>query len=231
MRCNILIDYDNLGRRHQTSGILNIATRVLSQLPIDESISRVQCDIRVYGGWYEDNVVTRPAQEILVEIQKDFPHMMKFGNVSVLLNAELATAMLEQPSHHLFNTFRKKGKPKNIRVMKPSDIGCADPACMLPLVKKILRTGKCQKPGCQNSNNIIYRDEQKIVDTMLTCDIIYSATTLSDILILVSGDDDFIPPLLTILLRGEKAVRIHPQPNNQRIALAYPLANLIETDL
>jgi uncharacterized LabA/DUF88 family protein len=100
------------------------------------------------------------------------------------------------------------------------------------MMRKLLNTGNCPKPGCGiGADNLVYRDEQKITDTMLSCDLIHAARSAADRVILVSGDDDFLPPLRTILLNGTPVVRFHPRPNYQRALFPQGGAQLLEMDL
>jgi hypothetical protein len=153
-------------------------------------------------------------------------------SISVAVNAELAVALLQEPGHHLFNTYRRKGRPSNIRVKTPQNVGCTNPDCLLPLMNTLIKTGKCPKLGCSViDQNLVYRHEQKIVDTMLSCDLIHGGGTQYDIVVLVSGDEDFLPPLRTVLLRGTPAVRFHPKPNRARASFPQGGAKLLEMDL
>ncbi|MDO8771059.1 MAG: NYN domain-containing protein [Burkholderiaceae bacterium] len=233
----VFIDYDNLLPAHKRAGILDVVTKALIQIPMDAVTTRAKCDVRVYGGWYEGTQITRMAEYVTVEIQRDFPKIIRLptaegGHVAVSANAELAVALLQEPGHHLFNTYRRKGKPANVRVEEPTVVGCTDPACVLPLMKKLLKTGNCPRPGCSVTvGDLVYRHEQKIVDTMLSCDLILSASAGHDRVILVSGDDDFLPPLRTISLHGAAAVRFHPKPNYQPALFPQGGALLLEKDL
>lgn len=233
----IFIDYDNLLPTQKTAGILDAVTKVMIQIPLGAVTTRAKCDVRVYGGWYEGTQITRRAQEVAVEIQRDFPKVIRLpvsdrSQISVSTSAELAVALLQEPGHHLFNTYRRKGKPANVRVTEKSEVGCNDTGCILPLMKKFLNSGNCPKASCDvAAGDLIYRDEQKIVDTMLTCDLIHAGSGDADRVILVSGDDDFLPPLRTILLRGTAAVRFHPKPNYQRASFPQGGAQLLELDL
>ena len=238
-RCVIFIDYDNLLPLQKSAGVLDVVTKALVQMPFRASAAHIGCDVRVYGGWYEGTVMTRLAQTVAVELQSDFPALIrlpmkhapeKYRTVSI--SAEIARSLLQEPSHHLFNTYRRKGKPANVRVEDPTIVGCVDPDCVLPLMKKLLRTGKCPKPGCGVAvGGLVYRHEQKIVDTMLSCDLIYAAGGRAEHIGLVSGDDDFLPPLRTVLLAGTTALRFHPKPNCQRASFPQGGATLIEKDL
>ncbi len=237
MEVALLIDYDNLSELHKSSGILDIATKVLMQLPKDISEIRGRCSIRIYGGWYEEQNMTNLAQSLSVSIQSDFPVIIRIptkqnGSLALTTNAELARAMVEEPSHHLFNTYRKKGRPANIRFLKPEEVSCTNTECSLLIAKKLLRTGKCPSKNCSVSRtDLVYRNEQKIVDTMLACDLLYYAQLGCNHIMLVSGDDDFLPPLRTALLRGAKVYRVHPTPSNCRVPIHIAGTQLIELEL
>ena len=234
--CVIFIDYDNLQPRQKTSGLLDVVTKALLQMPFGVDTVRAKCEVRVYGGWYEGERITDLAEKLTVEIQKKFPKWMRLpghgkAHMTIHANAELAVALLQEPGHQLFNTYRRKRKPGNVRVENPADIGCRDEACPLPLMAKLLKKGKCPQTGCDVSSiSLIYRHEQKIVDTMLTCDIIFAANRV-DLIALISGDDDFIPPLRTVILQGAKAVRFHTQPNSRRASYSIRGMTLLEMDL
>ena len=237
MKLAIFIDYDNLLEGHKSSGILDVARKALMQSPISSPSARGTCDIRIYGGWYEGPTMTQRAQDLAVTIANEFPAIIRIpskdgGVVALAANAELAVAMMEEPNHHLFGTYRKKGKPGNIRVQHPTEVGCIDAACPLPVAKKLVKSGKCPVPSCSvSADDLVYRHEQKIVDTMLTCDMVYAPTQDYQHLILVSGDDDFLPPLRTVLLRGTTVSRFHPKPNILRTALTIRGVQLTDMDL
>ncbi len=237
-KISVFIDYDNLSPLQKEAGILDVVTKALVQIPMEGIARRVICDVRVYGGWYEGTDITRLAEKVAVEIQDDFPKVIRLPtpkeprHIYVATNAELAVALLQEPGRHLFNTYRKKGKPANVRVVKPSTIGCSKGDCILPKVKKILATGRCPIEGCTtNEDSLVYRHEQKIVDTMLTCDLIHAANGVSDRIILISGDDDFLPPLRTIMLKGVNAIRFHPKPSLQRASFPVGSSTLLEMEL
>ena len=237
MKLAIFIDYDNLLARHKSSGILDVATKALFQTPLPSQKVRGTCDIRIYGGWYEGPTMTGPAQKLSVEIGNEFPTIIRVPRqsgqiVALETTGALAVTLMEEPKHHLFDTYRKKGKPRNIRVQTPAAVGCTDSSCPLPVTKKLLESGSCSISSCAvTSSDLVYRQEQKIVDTMLTCDMVYAPTQGYQQLILVSGDEDFLPPLRTVVLRGTPVARFHPLPNRSRTPLAIPGRQLTDMDL
>jgi uncharacterized LabA/DUF88 family protein len=237
MNIAILVDYDNLMLNQKAAGLVDVATRVLTQLPPLAAKERGGCEMRLYGGWYEGAILTKVAQDLSVEIQAEFPKIIRVPNQSggltpISVNASLAVALSEDPAHLLFNTFRKKGKPNNIRVQSPEDAGCAKNDCALTSLKKFLKNGKCPNASCTTtSSNLVYRSEQKLVDTMLACDLLHSQMQNLDYIVLVSDDDDFIPPVRTLLLRGAPIVRAHPKFSSQRQNIAAGVARLHEMEL
>lgn len=235
MKIVILVDYDNLLLPQKTAGMLDVVTKILMQLPKRPNAGRSTCEMRIYGGWYEGPTMTQLAQQLAVTLQSDFPRVVRLPTTSnehtlVAVNVTLATSLLEDPGHHMVNTFRKKGRPNNLRVQKPSDIGCSNPECILPAVKKLLKSGGCPIATCSKAD-LVYRNEQKIVDTMLTCDLIHASQQEFNHIVLVSADDDFIPPLRTLLLRGSTITRVHPKFSNQRQQITVAATRLVELEL
>ncbi|MDH5517836.1 MAG: NYN domain-containing protein [Gammaproteobacteria bacterium] len=233
----IFIDYDNLLDTQKSAGILDIVRKALIQLPVDAEFTRITCDVRIYGGWYEGVDITHLAQMVTVEIQNDFPTVIRLPDgygkyIQVAINAELAVALMIEPGHHLFNTLRRRGRPGNIRVEEPHNVGCVDAECVLPLMKKLIKKRRCPKQNCGVlADDLIYRKEQKIVDTMLSCDLIQASFEQMDKIILISGDDDFLPPLRTVILNGKEVIRFHPKQSNQRATFPHGGAQLLELDL
>lgn len=237
MNVAILVDYDNLLPAQKAAGVLDVATRVLMKLPLTQTPQRGSCELRLYGGWYEGTSMTQQAQDLAVALQADFPAIVRLltesgEHTAVTVNAALAVSMIEEPGHHLFNTFRKKGRPNNVRVQSQIDVGCIDRQCVLPLVKQLLKTGTCPVATCSIvSKDLLYRNEQKIVDSMLTCDLIYSQRQGFHHVVLVSGDDDFIPPVRSLLLNGVSIIRVHPKQSAHRKPITAGAHRLIELEL
>ena len=63
MPFNILIDYDNLDRRDRSQSLIYLTDKILRLLSPTE-VNDKNIDIRLYGGWYENNNITRKAQNL-----------------------------------------------------------------------------------------------------------------------------------------------------------------------
>ncbi|MNF65799.1 NYN domain protein [compost metagenome] len=236
MKIAICIDYDNLHKPQKVAGVMAIISSALIKIPELLNSSIGTCEVRLYGGWFEGESLSKLSQDVSVQIQEEFPAILKLpmkdGVCKLNVTVELAFSLLEEPSHHLFNTYRKKGKPSNLRVEKQINIGCVTPTCPLPMARKLLEKGVCPSVGCVNtSKNIVYRHEQKLVDTMLTCDLIYLAAHRYDCLIIISADDDFLPPIRTLLLRGLKVIRVHPKLSVDHLPITVAGRQLLEVGL
>jgi uncharacterized LabA/DUF88 family protein len=237
MKCAVFIDYDNLEDHHKKKGIVQIVTMAMSQALPNTVSDRGICDTRIYGGWYEQNSLTRLAQDLSVEIQNEFPKIIRIlnGNSSAgvtmfATNVCLAVSLLEEPDNIIFNSYRRKGKPSNVRVEKPSTVNCLNGDCPLENTRKILKKGICPIESCTSTTSLVYRHEQKTVDTMLSCDLIYSCGLSYDLHVLISSDDDFLPPIRSALLKGTSVVRLHPKLGYKKITFPTGGAPLIEKD-
>jgi uncharacterized LabA/DUF88 family protein len=237
MKLAVFIDYDNLLPGHKASGILDVTTKSVLRTPIPIHAAKGTCDVRIYGGWYEGTAMTQLAQDVAVGIQKEFPNILRVPSISsknifLTATAELAVAMMEEPGHHMLDTYRKRQKAGSVKVERPIDVGCTESGCPLPLAKKLIKTGMCPISTCTVAKgSLVYRQEQKIVDTMLACDMIYASKLGYDRIIVVSGDDDFLPPIRTVLRYGTPVSRFHPLPNRTRIPIAGFEKQLLEGDL
>ena len=222
MKVQILVDYDNLIMSLSQTRLVDVANLILRKLPALNAHEPGLCEMRLYGGWYEMDSMTKKAQELSASIQNDFPIIANIryeyqGEVKMKINASLALALNEDPSHHMFNTFRKKSASNNIRIKSQKEAGCSQNDCELLKIRKFMKSKKCPAASCSvASDDLIYRNEQKLVDTMLTCDLLHAEKQGWDCIVLVSDDDDFIPPLRTLLLRGASVFRAHPKYSLQR---------------
>lgn len=222
MKAAVFIDYDNLNDIQKRTGIFKVVINALFQSNLPSYRGIVSCDVRIYGGWYEESKITRTAEDVSAEIEREFPKIIKIQNddmfdIVVNTRASLAMALMKHPDRHLYHTYRRKGRPRNIKIADVEDAGCQRENCLLPKVKEFLKTGRCPNEGCiVDKADLLYRHEQKIVDTMLTCDMIYAQSFGYSTIVLVSSDDDFIPPLIMVSVPGIHVVRIHTSPDNQR---------------
>jgi|GEM_PF-482988 len=201
----LLIDFDNLyPRGHETPEELVVRLNHWASLAIETVPTVDTVNIRLYGGWLEDGVLTRAASELISKIPRDFfPLTGKATAANRLIRGtvDLASRLVGVPGIQWNHTFRsRRGLPQLRLADKPRPEACvkAD-SCPIDLVQRISRrsTRQCHINGCpvHNDSAFLIR-EQKMVDVLLACDAIEFARRGVHIVVM-SNDLDLLPSVVT----------------------------------
>ncbi|RAJ89758.1 hypothetical protein LX87_05695 [Larkinella arboricola] len=209
----ILVDYDNLERGDRNKGLVYVTEKIIDTVAYKDLNGR-NILLRLYGGWYENNKLSRAAQDLSIEVSANFPRPILLNDRTnkVIVNIEMAYSLISQPHNHLFHTFRTRGAPTGLHCHDPFSIsGCLKTGCPTKEVYNFVKNDICNACNTISPSDIFYRREQKLVDTMLTSDLIHSANTntVKSNIAIVSSDDDFWPGILTALYSGVKIFHIH----------------------
>ena len=173
--------------------------------------------IRLYGGWYHFRRLSRLAQLLTADIASFTPATVTLRasgrRRSLRVFVELARSMLIDPSHIVPNTFRVRGAPTNLRTKKLPYDGCVDSSsCVLQGTYQLLAMGRCPADECTAEvTDVIQRHEQKLVDTMLTVDLIHASSWMKSDVVVVTSDDDLWPGIRTAVSMGVSVHHIHTQ--------------------
>lgn len=209
----ILVDYDNLTETQRRLGLSLVAERILDRISKSKVMLGNNAHFRLYGGWYEGPNLSRRAQSLSAEIQRDFPKMISVGSGSVHVTTELALSLDVDPTTHFHHTFRKQSPPLDVRCHDPKLRGCTAGSCAILPTQQFLGSGKCPEPSCGlRVEDLLFRSSQKLVDTMLTADLLSVANREIEPIAVVSSDDDLWPGLYGVLCTGHAAVQIHTRP-------------------
>jgi hypothetical protein len=158
-------------------------------------------DIRLYGGWLQNSVLTAAASELQAVISAGRYFPMKHPLFPRLLRGEvtLATRIFVVPEVEWTDTLKlRRGLPR-IRLSRDDSSGkCANPeACPVRMLNKFTKERKkmCPVEGCSVTNEEAFiAIEQKMVDTMIACDVIGSALDKEiAATIVISDDADIVP--------------------------------------
>ena len=212
----MLIDYDNVESAVRQEGVAGVIHRILHLLPEDVLSPVTHVAARLYGGWYNERLLTEAAQKLRGDIEHHFPFVVPLltpGRRSgILVSAELALALSISPNVHLMNTYRIRSAPRNLRAEDYPFAKCVSPTagCPLHATHHLLTTNRCPEPGCPvRIREVITRPEQKLVDTMLTADLVYVARRPSTVIV-ASSDDDLWPAIHTAVHLGTTIHHVHP---------------------
>ena len=223
---DVLIDYDNIPPHHRRRGISNMVMSILEALPESLLPHGADIAIRLYGGWYESSRLSRVAQTLTGEIADYSPAIISLGTSGehrfVRVFVELARSLLIDPSRIIPDTYRVKGTPRNLRPKEFPYEGCAhDAKCPLIGAYQLLQTGQCPAIECLvRVTDVIERHEQKLVDTMLTVDLIQATSSDITDIVVVTSDDDLWPGIRTAIFSGVCVHHIHTQ-KRQRTPVHY----------
>lgn len=213
-----IVDFDNILAEHFELNNTNGLTVVLSSL-ISKSIESVEVDyclIRLYGGWYSNQILTRKASIVLQTLgtQKFFP-IIKNGKV-IAGEIEIVSSM-----NHLNNLLwgdtyiRRKGIPSLTIDTQTLDEHCNQEkdSCPARLLKKFSKrkSKQCPVTGCAVINNQAFIiSEQKMVDTIMATDIIdYSTENNISHLLVFSDDTDLLPPIMRAHVNNNNPVSLY----------------------
>lgn len=216
-QARILVDYDNVLEATRRQGVQVVVDRLLSAIGTATLSAWGRAEIRLYGGWYETDHLTREAQNISSALLASFPQVArvvdKDGSHGIVVGVELARSLVIEPHFDLMHTYRQRGLPPGLKCDPPPYPGCTLPACPLLVVHNFVSSRKCPETACLlEPHDILHRGEQKLVDTMITADLIQLSLLGSDVLCVVSSDDDLWPGIRSALAKGATIVHVNTRP-------------------
>lgn len=218
----VLVDYDNVDQLIREKGAKYTIERIASKLCARVPAIPRRVNFRLYGGWYDLTSMTRYAEKISLELSADFPRTFRpftssISQETLVLQAELARALLVDPDNNLLHTFRERETPKGFKVNSPQSAGCSKADCGLRHLKDFIKKGYCPAAGCiLTSRDLLIKAEQKLVDVMLASDLLHIVDTKPDELIaVVSSDEDLWPALRQALLKTQNVIHVQAVPNRR----------------
>jgi hypothetical protein len=213
----ILVDYNNVRSPDRNRGVTYVVDRILATLGYSVLSSSPRVHFRLYDGWYLDRTPTRHAQSVATEILATFPLTRTISDgttpLTLIVNAELAYSLKIDPGTHLWHTYRRRGYPQGLGCHNPATVGCTNSSCALVPMHSFFRSQSCPVTGCGIiASQLIFKNEQKLVDTMLTADLLYLYMQKAQRVGVVSSDDDMWPAIKTVLELGMQVFHVHTLP-------------------
>jgi hypothetical protein len=206
-----LVDFDNVPDTVTKKGLRYVADRVwtsIGQIDPALALGTGRLDVRFYGGWRGRQAPSPRGSHLIAEAQREFPFVIR-GNRPITIAGELAQSLLLLPKHELPHTFRPRHGGQNLGCHHPSKLGCAVQDCPVLGVHAFLVGGKCTSTTCgRAADGFLIKTEQKLVDTMLVCDLIHLSLINEAHAAVVSSDDDLWPGMLTAMSNGTGILQI-----------------------
>lgn len=195
----ILVDYDNLEKNQnlQEGDILTAISHMLNRLDqkLDffKNADRLQpVKILLYGGWYEERMWTNKSQKIKQAISDQVSTLFTSSHGTELnVSINLSYGMLSIPGRPFFGTYRRYPGNFNIRNLYKC---CDDGEVCIDFIKHVKEQNSCIYCG-KDLSKLFYSNSQKMVDTIICCDLLCLSQKDQCYIAIVSSDDDLLPPI------------------------------------
>ncbi len=207
-----LVDYDNIPEHILRQGLLYLADR-LFELVRPHVLDDTHFELKFYGGWYEQDKLTRRAQDMVLELTQ-FPYPVwikgKTPPQLVRITANLAHSLEALPKKLIHSTFRQRPPARRFSCDDPIHHGCVTRPCRLAAVAAFVNNKQCPENGCSVTPRLLFRavGEQKLVDTMLVADAIHLSHGGERVLAIVSSDDDVWPGIISARVVGTHVIHV-----------------------
>ena len=192
----VLVDYDNIPAATQGAGLQSLANQI--DFVAQQAYPNLSdLHIRLYGGWYTHSGLTRKGSLLSQEIGAYFPIPLPGSSgARRYLRCEIASALLSSPSDIFYATLRQRNGIRS-RLSAKSPLWCANPAGCTIAAVVCWSQGSCSVAGCSVKHSEAYEYyEQKLVDTLLCCDLVHLSLAQNDPIFVVSDDDDMTPAMV-----------------------------------
>jgi hypothetical protein len=218
----VLVDYDNVHVQVRRQGLLYVADRIFEAVRTFLS-DDTRLEMRLYGGWYEADKLTRRAQDLTVELER-FPYPLWLKDRAtarlVTVTGVLAQSLEALPKKLLHATYRQRPPARQFSCDAPHLHGCTTNPCPVAALVDFINNKRCPTSGCTITPKQLLRGvgEQKLVDTMLVSDLIH-VSRLDGVIAIVTSDDDIWPGIINALVNGVHL--IHVRTGNDSSHMGY----------
>jgi hypothetical protein len=215
---DVLVDFDNLNPQMKRAGLALLTARIVDAITGIKKKFPDRCRLRFYGGWYADERLTDQAEELITQIEDNknalvVPWSIGGNQGKTLAQLEMAYGLEVEPQRPLFFTLRTRPFGDHIRSNKFRLLRCDQTDCPVRVAVRFFDQKRCLKDRCHTTpGDVFSKSEQKLVDTMLTADLIYLGRR-GHKLAVVSSDDDLWPGMQTALLQGAEVIQLHTHPS------------------
>lgn len=205
----VLVDYDNLPHSDRMTGVDHIVRKLVALLSEGDIGHRIR--VRLYGGWYESDRLTKYGQRLFTEIRTSSPVRIGAVDGSVALaDVELVFSSLAHPRIRIGNTYREQALRHGLRCQDRPWLQCADePGCPINSIQSFIGEGVCINRSCSvRPADLLTRMEQKVVDTLMVADLACAQHHGYSDICVVSRDDDIWPGLGLAVLTAKRLFHI-----------------------
>lgn len=229
MKSVVIVDFDNFFPRQMSEypaeRLESFFNAIISDI-INNNKDISEIIIRLYGGWYQGNGYSKKASELQATLQGISLFPIIINNVRIIGSLEMAEQMYGV-NHTWTNTFQEKAGIQKVKIdwTRTGD-SCTHsaPTCPVKILSNFIKNSshQCSNIGCSTiHSNVFFRREQKIVDTMMTCDVLsFSEESDVNTIYIISDDIDLFPSIALSKAKNSET-KIIMAIKNQRLLSQY----------
>lgn len=229
MKSVVIVDFDNFFPRQMSEypaeRLESFFNSIISDI-INNNKDISEIIIRLYGGWYQGNGYSKKASELQATLQGISLFPIIINNVRIIGSLEMAEQMYGV-NHIWTNTFQEKAGIQKVKIdwTRTGD-SCTHsaPTCPVKILSNFIKNSshQCSNIGCSTiHSNVFFRREQKIVDTMMTCDVLsFSEESDVNTIYIISDDIDLFPSIALSKAKNSET-KIIMAIKNQRLLSQY----------
>ncbi len=169
---------------------------------VQENLSVNYIDVRLYGGWYQENVLTRVGSQVMSEhLTMDLFPIVTSDQRRIYGSQKLVES-IHGIDYIWYNTYREKQGMLRLLINRNSRKELCEnnkSHCPIHILESFVRkqTRQCSVEGCETSNaDAFIQMGQKMVDAMMVCDIIsFSGSDEVECMYILTDDMDLFPAL------------------------------------
>lgn len=213
----VLIDFDNhfdIEQSKYSSELFEYSFTQLVNICQEEFNNFEFIEFRLYGGWYRKDILTKQASSIqqLLRNVNVFPKVLKEKVIKGTI--AIASTLFEIPDMIWNHSYKDTDGVNRIRINHESvDEICNENRNLCPkfILHKFTRKKDqlCNVENCDKLQKNVFKGSiQKMVDTMIACDIISISESDSTVgMLIISEDQDHLPSLAIASLRKKDKVQ------------------------
>ena len=214
----ILVDYDNLEKNacisvgQSASAIMEIVRNLDQKSAFFNSSSKLQnINILLYGGWFFYDKLSYMAQDLRRQINCDFPQLYRLkSNIQINVQCEMVYSIFSLgKSNFFYATYRQY--PARFGIDKKYTKCCKDGDICVDFIREWIKNKKCCYCSTENEN-LFVSIGQKMVDSMIFCDLHFLSQSKENMIAVVSSDDDMIPVIFQVNVMSDKIYHVFTLP-------------------
>ena len=231
----MIVDFDNVFRENISKYTNNSIIKNSIDSAIDsilESIYDVEYIlVKMYGGWHQEDILTNKASTILSiipDIETLFPRV--YSNKKIYGSIELAFN-LSDIEHEWHYTYKEQRGLPGLRIKKDAmkdSCHANHNTCPIHILYRFIDQRKtCLTTNCSNKilDTIFMYKSQKMVDTMMACDIISACDDPNTIGIYIMSEDIDLFPAIALGRSKNNNIPIyirleHTKPSNHYLMMS-----------